>query len=164
MNYTKQIQKEMFDRAFAENPALLEAKRNIGLLMAAAIGSRGIYILVEIILSVQRSLPYSPMNLVGFCIGCLFAFAVYGGAKPLLWLMLVGGLYSVFQLFVPNGEIVLQNLLMGDWFYNLYIFLLIAVCLLQAGISIYALANKRFDAYFQKAKEITRESQAMGKR
>ena len=158
MDSLQQFRFDLHQKAFSDNPDFLGIKKKIGLLMIFIITLRVVFSTIETVYCLSRNVSISAciMNYATIVIGSLFAFAVYKGTKALLYLMMVGGFYSIVMLFVNNNGVVFENLQAGDAFYNFYVFALIAVCFFQIVICLHVLLNKKFNNYFLKMTEINK--------
>lgn len=163
MNSTKLYRNDLIKQASAENPDFLKQRKLIGIYMIVFIASRVLFSIIETVFCLSREISISNciLNYVLILVASSFAVIIYNGTKPLLYLLIVGSVFTPFKL-LTNAEVI-ENLKQGDSFYNFYIYSLLFVSLIQLVVCICILVNKKANIYFSKAEQINKDILAMNK-
>lgn len=130
-----------------------DAKQKLRVFLIVIIAVRVVYVLFDAVLCFYWDAGFTSvvMNVISALVLFLFAKAIYKGSKPLLWLILIGGVVSVTSNMISGG--ILDALQNGNLLYTLYIFVLLVSCVIQIVFSVIALFGKDFKYYFENMKE-----------
>lgn len=144
------MRKKAVCEVFSASPKLMELRKTMFVLLTGFCALRVAFSVYEIVFIVLRdaSLTGALPNICLALLGAFFAYAIYNGASTMSFLMVIGGVYSLLANFASERVIDhIKNA--GDVSYNIYMFILGGLALIQIVLFVYVGLSKRFKPYFE---------------
>ncbi len=144
------MKKKAVDEVFAASPKLMGLRKTMFMLLVGFCALRAAFSVYEVVFIVLReaSLTGALPNICLALLGAFFAYAIYSGASTMSFLMIIGGVYSLLVNF--SNEMVIDHIKnAGDVSYNVYMFILGGIALIQILLFAYIGLSKRFKPYFE---------------
>ena len=159
MNFNvKEYKAKKLEEASINNPEIYEGKKLVLGIVLVFLLARLCFVLIETfyVLINNLSLNSCFLNYIMLFISLLFASVIYrGGVKGVAVLALIGGIYSIINMFIQEDTFI--NLSHGDLDYNMYVFSFLAAMIITIITMIIILANKKCNKYFKVMAIINKE-------
>ena len=145
--YSRAVQKELMKKEIEQNPEIADIRRRILALMIVWIVSRVAVTAVEIVGSLAGIWDFQATNLTGIALMAIFAAGVYAGERWAGILPIIGGgamlvqwvIYGYLYIMISNEYYTVARI---------YAALFLLASLVQIGIFVYIVLNKRITALF----------------
>ncbi len=126
-------------------PGYQDRKPLIRRLLFTLVALRALYALLVIGVAIAHGIPLRPtlyaVQIVSVMVAWFFADAISrSGAKPLIYVMLLGGVYSLYQAYRDGIFFALGS---DSWLFRLSNYVFIASILVQIGVPIFLLIDKK---------------------
>lgn len=144
------MKKRVILDVFSGDSELMKLRKTMFWLLAGFWALRAAFSVYEIVFVLMRgaSLSGALPNLCIALLGVLFAYAIYNGASTMSFLAAFGGVYSLIANFA-NERVIDYISSAGDVPYNIYMFILGGLALIQIVLFAYIGFSKRFKPYFE---------------
>ena len=158
----KEQRKALLAEAIAREPRILKAKKFLLLMCGIFLAVRLLFVVVEtaFVLDLGESLAVCALNYAMLLVGVLFAFGIYAGGKPIAFLAMFGGFFSVVKAI---GDGALQAFSSGNNFAQLYVMTLFVAMGIQVLTMVVIVLNANCKVYFEEIKKINIAMQLKGK-